>query len=119
MQIEDTSNRVILEYESIYEKPTLAEIDQTNYSVKALWYQWNDLEDIDRILYRKWIDQKGILVFQLVASDAIRDLIFTNIHSARTAGHFGRDRTIKSIQRRYYRSGHTKDISRWVKATLQ
>ena len=119
MQLEDTSIRVILEYELINEKPMLAEIDQTNYSVKALWYQWNDLEDIDRILYRKRIDQKRNLIFQLVAPDPIRDLIFTNLHSPRTAGHFGRDRTIGSIQRRYYGSGHTKDISRWVKATMQ
>ena len=92
-------------------RPTLAEIDQTNCSMKALRYQWNDLEVTDRILYRKWIDQKGNLVFQLVEPEAIRDLIFTNLHLARTTCHFGKDRTIENIQRRYYWPGHRTGIS--------
>ena len=111
MQMEDASISVILEHKLVDVKPTLDEIDKTNYSVKALWYQWNDLEVRDKILYRKWVDQKGNIIFQLVTPDAIKDLIFSNLHSARTAGHFGRDRTIESVQRRFYWPGYRKDIS--------
>ena len=44
MQMEDASISVILDHKLVDVKPTLDEIDKTNYSVKALWYQWNDLE---------------------------------------------------------------------------
>ena len=47
MQLDDSSLSVILERRLYNEKPTLAEIDQTNYIAKALWYQWNELKLVD------------------------------------------------------------------------
>ena len=80
-----------------------------------MWYQWDNLVVNDGFLYRKCNYAKGNVIFQLVAPAKIRDFFFSNLHCSRTAGHFGRDRTIEAIQRRYYWLGMKKDVSRWVK----
>ncbi len=66
------------------------------------------------LLYRKYLDQRGNDTFQLVVTEEIRNIIFENSHSKRTAGHFGRDRTIDNIRSRFYWPGMTSDITRWV-----
>ena len=67
------------------------------------------------MLYRKWTDQKGTTIFQLTVADQIRKLIFENVHANHTAGHFGRDRTVENIRRRFYWPTMNRDIARWIK----
>lgn len=112
MQTEDSS---ILQSKITNQKPKLQELKQADFNVKALLYQWDNLEVRNDVLYRKWIDNKGLTVFQLVAPEAIRHLIFTHLHTLQTAGHFGRDRTTESIKYRYYWPGYKDDKSRWVR----
>ena len=51
----------------------------------------------------------------LVAPKEIRSTVFHQLHESRTAGHLGRERTIKSIKRRVYWPGMSTDIKRWCK----
>ena len=83
--------------------------------MKALRYQWENLELKNDVLYRRWKDNKGGVIFQLVVPKDMRLLIFDNLHSAETAGHFGRDRIVESIKRIYYWPGLREEIARWVK----
>lgn len=115
MQREDDNIRFMLESKLEGQKPVLNEIPQVNSVLKSLWYQWDNLEVKNNVLYRRWKDNKGDVVFQLVAPEDMRLLIFDNLHSAETAGHFGRDRTVESIKRRYYWPGLKDDIARWIK----
>ena len=115
MQTEDSSIGLILQSKLTNQKPRLQELNQADFNVKALLYQWDNLEVTNDVLYRKWIDNKGLTVFQLVAPEAIRHLIFTHLHTLQTAGHFGRDRTTENIKYRYYWPGYKDDISRWVR----
>ena len=45
----------------------------------------------------------------------MRLLFFDNLHSAKTAGHFGPDRTIERIKHGYYWPGMNADVARWIK----
>ena len=102
MRLNDTAVSIILGCKTLGDKPTTGEIDTTNYTSKALWYQWDNLVVNDGVLYRKCNDVKGNVIFQLVAPAKIRNFFFSSLHCSCTAGHFGRDRTIEAIQRRYY-----------------
>ncbi|XP_060064595.1 uncharacterized protein LOC132544947 [Ylistrum balloti] len=53
---------------------------------------------------------------QLVAPVEIRDSIFEHLHTSRTAGHFGRDRTLETVSRRFYWPGMTDTLTRWCKS---
>ena len=83
-------------------KPSRTDIDNTDPVIKGLWFQWESLEVKEGLLYRKWIDDKGDDIYQLIAADQIRQLIFQKLHTDQTAGHFGRDRTADSIRRYMY-----------------
>ena len=62
-------------------------------------------------LYSRWKDNKGDVVFQLVAPKDMRKLILHNFHSAETTGHFGCDRTFENINRRFYWPGLKEDLA--------
>lgn len=84
--------------------------------IKSLWFQWESLEIKNGLLYRKWLDEKGATIYQLLAACQIRQLIFENLHSNKTAGHFGRDHTIEHIRRRFYWPSMNSNIARWIKS---
>ena len=115
MQMEDDNIKFILEKKIANQKPSYEEISQANMNIKSLNYYWDSLEVKNNVLYRKWFDNKGVTIYQLVVPDILRKEIFDQLHSSRTAGHFGRDRTVESIERRFYWSGLKKDVARWVR----
>lgn len=102
MQKDDDNIRFILENKLEGQKPVLQEIPQLNPVMQSLWYQWENLEVKNDVLYRRWKDNKGDVVFQLVAPEEMRKLIFHNLHTAETAGHFGRDCTGENIKQTFY-----------------
>ena len=117
IQTSDPSINFILDCKSKSdEKPSRNEIDDTDSELKNLWFQWESLEVKNGLLYRKWLDGRGSTVYQFLAPSQIRLLIFENLHANKTAGHFGRDRTVEHIRKRFYWPGMNSDIARWVKS---
>ena len=84
MALNDTAVSIILGCKTLGDKPTIGEIDTTNYTSKALWYQWDNLVVNDGVLYRKCNDVKGNVIFQLVAPAKIRNFFFSNLHCSCT-----------------------------------
>ncbi|XP_061184384.1 uncharacterized protein LOC133192385 [Saccostrea echinata] len=83
--------------------------------LKTFWGLWESLEVKESMLYYKWkslVDKETLL---LIAPRHIRSQIFHELHENKTAGHFGRERTIKSFKRRVYWPGMSSDIKRWCK----
>lgn len=69
---------------------------------------------IDNLLYYKW-NTSDNEVLLLIAPSEIRYVIFQQLHENRTAGHLGRERTLRSIKRRVYWPGMSSDVRRWCK----
>ena len=116
IQKNDPSINIILESKTKLDgKPLCSDIDDTDPVKKSLWFPWENLEVRNGLLYRKWTDPKGTTIFQLIAADQIRKLIFENLHANQTAGHFDRDGTVENIRRRFYWPTMNSDIARWIK----
>ena len=115
MQKDDASISFIIDSKVEGQKPVLNEIQQANSVIRALWYQWDNLELRNDILYRRWKDNKNDTIYQMIVPEDMRLMIFENLHSAKTAGHFGRDRTIERIKQGYYWPGMNADVARWIK----
>ena len=95
--------KLMLEYKLDDEtRPELPEKVQTDKTIKALWYQCDSLETKNGLPHRKWRDNQGCTIYQLVAPDVIKKTIFDNFYSHFTPGHLGRDRTLESIKCRFY-----------------
>ena len=92
-------------------------MNEMSDEVKDLLRSWDRLLIENNLLYRKRTDDRGYEHFQLVAPNKIRKFIFTELHEKRTAGHFGRDKTLESARRRFYWPGMTQDNRRWCRKT--
>ena len=99
--------------QSFENKPLKTEIQQVHRDVITLWHQWELLVVCEGLLYRKIENDLGADQFQLITPKEIRDTIFTYLHEQRYAGHFGRDRTITAVKKRFYWPGMSEDIARW------
>ena len=97
-------------------RPPKSEIINLTSDAKSLWSQWNSLKIENGLLYRRKSVQENEHYLQLVAPKVIRSTIFEHLHKNRTAGHFGRDKTIESINRRFYWPGITENIKSWCKS---
>ena len=49
----------------------------------------------------------------------VRDKILHLLHNDRLAGHFGRDKTVENVKRRFYWPGMTEDVKRWCETCDQ
>ncbi|VDI22567.1 Hypothetical predicted protein [Mytilus galloprovincialis] len=116
-QHEDKTISSMLSLRQIHgkEKPHISTSDQ---DLSTLLKQWELLDVIDDILYRRWENSDGTSYQQLVAPKRIRGEILRLLHDCRTAGHFGRDRTLAKVRARFYWPGMTTDITRWCQTCL-
>ena len=115
MQSEDPDISKIIQLKDRFDvKPSREFVENVSSGCRTLWGLWELLEVKDNLLYYKWHYEDRIRLL-LVAPSEIRMTIFKELHSNRTAGHFGRDKTISAIKRRFFWSGMRKDIKRWCK----
>jgi hypothetical protein len=67
-----------------------------------------------------WTEKDGLFyrgkALVLPADDVLRQLVLHECHDALYAGHVGTRRTIKNVQRFFYRSGMARDVARYVKS---
>lgn len=100
MQSNDPIIRPFIEYKVISQnKPNKSEMKGFSRDTKILFSQWDILELNDNILYRNNYRQNCL---QLVSHVDIQNDIFENFHVKKIAGHFGIERTVSSIKRRFY-----------------
>ena len=84
--------------------------------VRTLCSQWASLEVRDGLLYRKKESNNSgrhTTIFQLVAPQEVREQAFKHLHSSKTGGHLGINRTLDSVRLRFYWPGCKTDIRRW------
>ena len=97
-------------------QPHRDNISNESRDIKCLWSLWDLLEIEDDILKYRWYNTSNDSVHKLlVAPKEIRQTIFQKLHCDKTAGHFGRRRTIDAIHRNFYWPGMTSHIRRWLK----
>ena len=98
-QIEDPDLRPILTWmESSKARPVWNEVSPHSESTKTYWSQWKSLQLRDGVLYQCRENAVGDSVsWQLIAPRSKRKLIFTQLHSLPTAGHFGVSKTLARI----------------------
>ena len=95
------------------EKPLKQDILNLHPEAKVLWGLWELLQIKNDILYKVFVKDDGNQIFQLVAPQQIREIIFHQLHHNKIAGHFGKDKTLGVIRNRFYWPGMTENIKQW------
>ena len=97
------------------ERPPKETLINCAQNVKTLYNQWDRLEIKHGLLYKRYIrEEHSYRTF--VAPESMRRDILTELHQNRTAGHFGRDRTVEAIKRRFYWPNIGETVQPWCTA---
>ena len=77
--------------------------------------QWELLELIDGVLYRRWCGKEGKPdVLQLLVPATLRQDYINRAHSGMCGGHLGLRRTLDQVQRRAFWLGWRSDVRRFL-----
>ena len=113
-QLQDpTLTNFIQMKKSCKERPVWEDISPEGPVLKILWTQWDRMEVRDDVLYRRWESDKGDrIVYQIVLPSGLTDTALQARHDHPTASHRGLQRTLHSLQLRYYWPGLTAQTYR-------
>ena len=115
LQAEDAVIDKVRQWRRDGEKPNKRRLLAEGELVRALCEQWAKLEVRQGILYRKKQmqaeDQESSA--QVVVPQKLREGIFHQLHSSRTGGHLGINRTMDNIRRRFYWPRCKSDVRLW------
>ena len=112
LQNQDRSIQPVLRWKVHNNKPDKETIRMLSPEMKTLVLHWDLLEVCNDILYKRFVSEKGDFL-AIVAPETVRKRIFQELHVNRISGHFGRDRTVDLIQRRFYWPNIAESVKRW------
>ena len=115
-QVEDRSLALVVKWrEELADRPEPEVLAGEGRTVKGLVQQWDQLEVVHGVLYRKFrpAAMPSKVVWQLVAPACLRRQIFKGLHGTRVGGHLGRDRTLEHVRQHFYWMGMSQDIKHW------
>ena len=85
-------------------------------ATKTLWAQWDSLRERNGVLHRCWECNNGKeTTLQLIVLEAMRPEVLLQVHSTRTAGHFGVNKTLKRLQQHFYWPGCGEEVRKFCK----
>ena len=83
-------------------RPSREEVSNADSELKCYWTQWDSLELIDGLVYRKFERPDGSNKYsQLLIARAIRHRFLEMVHSRET-GHFAWPKTMEQVQRKAF-----------------
>ena len=98
------------------EKPSIEQLLPESEASKMLHGQWELLELVNGVLYRRWCGKDGKPdVLQLLVPSALRQDFLNRSHSGMCGGHLGVRRTTDQIQQRAFWLGWRRDIQRFCR----
>ena len=101
------------------QKPDRSQFSNFSETTKFLLSNWESLTVQNGVLcFQRQSENPALNKVVMVAPSKIRKIIFENLHCKKTAGHLGRDKTIFSVQRRFFWHGMNSDLWRWYPPTV-
>ena len=97
-------------------RPQWGDVAACSATTKAYWAQWDSLEVVDGILYRRWEDAEGQHAKNLLlAPKSIWNEILQHLHNSSTAGHLGIKTRLARVHERFYWLNSRKFVENYCK----
>ena len=94
--------------------PSSTEVAGEGYPVKCLVSQFARLEVREGLLGRWWVTPGTPRIFQVLVPDKRKEEAWETAHGGGIVGHFGRHRTLRKLQERWYWPEFRRDATYWT-----
>jgi len=116
-QLQDPEISVFLLGKEIGERPAWQEITAKGTTAKVYWSYWNSLEIQNGVLYKRWEtpNLKNIVLQLIVPKNRIKQIL-EEAHDSPSGGHFGINKTLEKIRKRFYWASCKQDVEEWCRS---
>jgi len=116
-QLEDTILVKLIHGKEEGLRPVRQEIVPEDFSAKIYWLQWDSLLLRDGVLQRKWESPNlRTSIFQIIVPQKKIKQILEEAHDSPSGGHFGVNKTLDKIRKRFYWATCKKDVEDWCRS---
>jgi len=116
-QLEDPVVSIFLKGKEQNYRPNWEEVAEKGISSKIYWTHWDTLVAQNGVLYKKWeAPNLKSYIMQLVVPQKCIKQILEEAHDTPSGGHFGVNKTLEKIRRRFYWATCKKDVENWCKS---
>lgn len=99
------------------QRPPWQEIISEDSSAKIYWLHWDSLILKEGVLYRKWESPNlRNYIFQIIVPQKKIREILEELHDSPTGGHFGVNKTLGKIRKRFYWATCKQDVENWCRS---
>lgn len=118
-QMSDPTTSDVLSWLRDGERPEHDVVMQGGAELKFYWGQFHSLNIWKELLVRELPWDGGNVKRQIIIPAAMRNIVLQEFHSTLTGGHFGLEKTLTNLARRFLWYGMRKDCRIFVRACTQ
>ncbi len=96
-------------------QPEWSEVSAHSSALKTLWRHWGRLQVCDGMLYRRWVDDHGKNVFQLIVPRARWDSLLKYYHDIPCGGHLAGEKTLERVKLHFYWPGMNDTVHEYCR----
>jgi len=116
-QLNDSDISIFLLGKGIDTRPMWQEVASKRTAAKIYWSYWDSLQVQNGILYKRWEtpNLKNIIIQLIVPKTQIKQIL-EEAHDSPSGGHFGINKTLEKIRKRFYWASCKQDVEEWCKS---
>jgi len=115
-QIEDPTVSMFLREKELGERPCW-QVVKRDVSAKIYWTHWDALVVKGGVLFKKWESPNfKSEVFQIIVPKDFIGQIMEEAHDSVSGGHFGVNKTLEKIRKRFYWASCKSDVEDWCRS---
>jgi len=116
-QEQDPEISIFLLGKEIDKRPTWQEIASKETAAKVYWSYWDSLEIQSGVLYKKWEtpNLKNTVIQLIIPKTRIKQIL-EKAHDSPSGGHFGINKTLEKIRKRFYWASCKQDVEEWCRS---
>jgi len=116
-QLQDPEISVFLLGKEVGERSDRQEIASKRTIAKVYWSYWDSLEIQSGVFYKKWEppNLKNTIIQLIVPKTQIKQIL-EEAHDSSSGGHFGINKTLEKIRKRFYWASCKQDVEEWCRS---